>query len=181
MSSSVTKKGSESTIRTFGCVVETKPSGYLELNELIVRPGDGCFGTFDIAVAACQNVVRIFRTIHPRGYCLHDVGDGTFVFNPRTGDVLICGRDSIGPNGASGSAIVGSRYMAPELNSVASLGTGFDRSRRRVSPSASTDSWTLAVVLFMVLCAGYPLEGSKLICLSSDPEEEIGMGSLAYI
>ncbi|MDD1716445.1 MAG: protein kinase, partial [Methanolinea sp.] len=70
------------------------------------------------------------------------------MFDPRTGDVLICDNDNVGVNRQSQSQISGTmEYMAPELV------------RGEKDPSTETDLHSLAVLLFHLWIWHHPLHG----------------------
>jgi DNA-binding helix-hairpin-helix protein with protein kinase domain len=63
---------------------------------------------------------------------------------------MICDNDNVGVDGASRSAVLGTRrFMAPEIV------------RREAGPSTSTDLYSLGVLLFYLLMVGHPLVGRR--------------------
>ena len=62
-------------------------------------------------------------------------------FDPDTGDVLICDNDNVSANGIDNSSVYGTpRFMAPEIV----MG--------QAKPSRNTDLYSLAVLLFYMVC-----------------------------
>ena len=57
-----------------------------------------------------------YRVLHLDGYCYRDISQGNLMFDPITGDALICDNDNVGINGESRLPGVSAiPYMAPEL------------------------------------------------------------------
>lgn len=91
-----------------------------------------------------------FLALHNEGLCYRDISFGNVFFNPSTGQPLICDTDNVGVDGASVSAVLGTRrFMAPEIV------------RREATPGTSTDLYSLAVLLFYILMVGHPLVGRR--------------------
>ncbi len=91
-----------------------------------------------------------FLALHNEGLCYRDISFGNVFFNPTSGQPLICDTDNVGINGASTSAVLGTRrFMAPEIV------------RREATPDTSTDLYSLSVLLFYVLMVGHPLLGRR--------------------
>lgn len=90
-----------------------------------------------------------YRALHLNGYCYRDISDGNLMFDPATGDVLICDNDNVGVNRQSSSQVWGTmEFMAPELI----LGKN--------DPSTETDLHALAVLLFSLWCWHHPFHGA---------------------
>lgn len=89
-----------------------------------------------------------YRALHLNGYCYRDISAGNILFDPGTGEVLICDNDNVGIEGTSESQVWGTwDYMAPEL--VLAKG----------SPCTQTDLHSLAVLLFQLWLWHHPLHG----------------------
>jgi len=89
-----------------------------------------------------------YRALHLRGYCYRDIAAGNLMFDPHTGDVLICDNDNVGINRQSQRQVLGTmEYMAPEVV----LG--------QADPSTETDLHSLAVLLFNLWIRHHPLHG----------------------
>lgn len=105
--------------------------------------------------AMCEisyQLANSYRALHLDGYCYRDISDGNIMFDPLTGDTLICDNDNIGVTSESGTAQVWGtwEYMAPEV------------ARREATPSADTDLHSLAVLLFRFwMWFHHPLHGAK--------------------
>lgn len=131
----------------FGYVMELCPEGYVLAKELFLHPD--LFPSFRRAIDACLGVVSAFRVLHYKGYCYQDVSGGNFFVDPVRGKVLICDNDNVVPVDTETGIRGTPRFMAPEIvveNSV---------------PSVQSDRHSLAVLIFMLLCAQHPLEGVR--------------------
>jgi DNA-binding helix-hairpin-helix protein with protein kinase domain len=94
------------------------------------------------------NLANSYRKLHLEGYCYRDISSGNLMFNPQTGDVLICDNDNIGVNNQSECQILGTmEYMAPEII------------MNDASPSTKTDLHSLAVLLFQLWMWHHPMHG----------------------
>lgn len=90
-----------------------------------------------------------YRALHLKGYCYRDISADNLMFDPLTGDVLICDNDNVGINRQSSCQVWGTmEYMAPELV------------RGTTNPSTETDLHSLAVLLFNLWVWHHPLHGS---------------------
>lgn len=89
-----------------------------------------------------------YRKLHLEGFCYRDISKGNMMFDPKTGEVLICDNDNIGVNQQSDSQVWGTmEYMAPEIV----LG--------KAQPSTHTDLHSLAVLLFQLWVWHHPMHG----------------------
>lgn len=90
-----------------------------------------------------------YRTLHLSGYCYRDISAGNLMFDPITGEVLICDNDNVGINRQSTSQVLGTmEYMAPEII------------RGEASPSTESDLHSLAVLLFQLWTWHHPMHGT---------------------
>lgn len=91
-----------------------------------------------------------FLRLHSRGLCYRDISFANVFFDPKTGDILICDNDNVDITGSETGGVLGTqRFMAPEVV------------RREAAPSADTDRYSLAVLLFFLLYGGHPLDGQR--------------------
>lgn len=147
---------------SFGYVMDLRKDDYHEFEDYML--GKVKFGSFKAATEACIRIVSAFRLLHNRGYCYQDLNAGNFFIHPSTGDVLICDNDNVAPNSMDTFILGTPQYMAPEV--VAG------RSR----PNTQTDRFSLAVVLFTILCMNHPLEGKRWTdtpCLTPQYEKKL--------
>lgn len=152
----------EKTEGSFGYIMDLRPDGYFELSEYMLA-SEVTFSSFKSAVEACIKIVSAFRILHNNGYSYQDLNDGNFFIHPQTGDVLICDNDNVAPNGTNMGIVGKPRYMAPEIVC------------RHVLPDTQTDRFSLAVILFLILCMNHPLEGQKSLvpCLTPSAAEKL--------
>jgi len=89
-----------------------------------------------------------YRALHLSGHCYRDISAGNLMFDPKTGDILICDNDNVGVNRQSRCQVWGTmEYMAPEII----MG--------RADPSTQTDLHSLAVLLFYLWVWHNPFHG----------------------
>lgn len=147
----------EQTNGSFGYVMELRPQGFCELSEFLLAKAK--FSNFRVEVESCIQVVNAFRILHNEGLSYQDLNDGNFFINPTTGAVLIADNDNVAPNKTNMGIVGKPRYMAPEIV----LGKNM--------PDTQSDRFSLATVLFAMLCLGHPLEGKKWAAICQTPEE----------
>lgn len=147
----------EQTHGAFGYVMELRPQGFYELSDFLLAKVR--FADFRAEVEACIQVVNAFRILHNEGLSYQDLNDGNFFINPRTGAVLIADNDNVAPNKTNMGIVGKPRYMAPEIV----LGKNM--------PDTQSDRFSLATVLFAMLCLGHPLEGKKWAAICQTPKE----------
>jgi len=139
---------SEVDTKCFGYLMEKiDMSKYAEMGEIWakLKPEPCLFNKCKISYA----IVDSYRQLHLDGYCYRDISSGNVVFNPETGDVLICDNDNVGINNQSDSQIKGTlEYMAPELI------------LNKAKPSTNTDLYSLSVLLFQLWMKHHPLHGN---------------------
>ncbi len=98
--------------------------------------------------AISAQIANSYRALHLDGYCYRDLNTGNLLFDPRTGEVLICDNDNVGVNCTSQCQVLGTmEFMAPEVI----LG--------QADPSTETDLYSLASLLFHLWCWHHPLHG----------------------
>jgi DNA-binding helix-hairpin-helix protein with protein kinase domain len=134
--------------RQFGYAMPVIDKGrYAELGEVWARrkPAMG----LNAQAEASFQIVNSYRALHLSGRCYRDISRGNLMFDPSTGDVLICDNDNVGVNRQSSCQVWGTpEYMAPELV------RGDER-----HPSTDTDLHSLAVLLFQLWMWHHPLHG----------------------
>ena len=101
--------------------------------------------------ALCEisyQLANSYRALHLSGHCYRDISAGNLMFDPKTGDVLICDNDNVGVNRQSHCQVWGTlEYMPPELI------------REESDPSTETDLHALAVLLFYLWVWHHPFHG----------------------
>jgi DNA-binding helix-hairpin-helix protein with protein kinase domain len=101
--------------------------------------------------ALCEisyQLANSYRALHLSGHCYRDISAGNLMFDPVTGDILICDNDNVGVNRQSRCQVWGTmEYMAPEII------------RGESDPSTQTDLHSLAVLLFYLWVWHHPFHG----------------------
>jgi eukaryotic-like serine/threonine-protein kinase len=131
----------------FGYVMPLRESAFHGLVDLMnghVAP------SFKALSTAAYGLADSFLRLHALGYCYRDISFGNVFFDPRNGRVLICDNDNVGVDGRTPPTVSGtSGFMAPEVM------------RREAFPSTTTDLFSLAVLLFLMLFVHHPLLGRR--------------------
>lgn len=135
---------------SFGYLMELRPPEYEDFSKFLLAKVK--FSSIEAMINAALCITKGFRDLHSHGFSYQDLNDGNFFVNPKNGDVLICDNDNVAAD-KDGFGIAGKcRYMAPEVV----LG--------KVTPNMHTDKFSLAVVLYLLLCLNHPLEGKRTLC-----------------
>ncbi len=132
---------------TFGYVMQIFPNEYKGFSKYLMAKVR--FGSYNAMVNSSLNIVAAFKDLHNKGYNYQDLNDGNFSIDPQTGNVLICDNDNVVGHGQYSGVLGKARYMAPEVV------------RGDTKPNKTTDRFSLAVILFMLLIGDHPLEGAK--------------------
>jgi eukaryotic-like serine/threonine-protein kinase len=146
----------------FGYVMPLRPDNYAGLSELLTGKVDV---GFSVVCRLSVELADAFLRLHTEGLCYRDISFSNVFFDPATGRPLICDNDNVGVDGRSMTGVLGTRrFMAPEIV------------RREANPSARTDLYSLAVLLFYVLVMGHPLLGRRELefdCWDDSAESEL--------
>ena len=132
---------------SFGYLMPLRPEGYVGLVDRVAGRVDVSFRSlattgFELADALLQ--------LHASGLCYRDINFGNVFFNPASGRTAICDNDNVGIDDGQPCSVLGTPYfMAPEIV------------RGEAFPSARTDRFSLAVLLFYLLIVHHPLEGRR--------------------
>ena len=139
----VTAEGS----RQFGYLmnrIDTKQ--YAELGEVWAHLK--AVPNFSALCEISYQLANSYRALHLSGHCYRDISAGNLMFDPVTGDILICDNDNVGVNRQSRCQVCGTmEYMAPEII------------RGEIDPSTQTDLHSLAVLLFYLWVWHHPFHG----------------------
>lgn len=130
----------------FGYIMQLRPAEYREFSRFLLNREK--FSGFQPMLRSALLIAASFRQLHLSGLSYQDLNDGNFFIHPKTGEILICDNDNIVPDAAFLGIKGKPRYMAPEVV----LG--------ECEPDMYTDRFSLAVILFLLLCRNHPLEGS---------------------
>lgn len=131
----------------FGYVMNLRKEEYKDFDLFLLNRVQ--FKSFTAIVNAALQITASFRKLHNLGLSYQDLNDGNFFINPESGDILICDNDNIAPDGWNLGIQGKPKYMAPEVVNSTKL------------PDTFSDRFSLAVVLFMLLCKSHPLDGLK--------------------
>ena len=107
------------------------------------------FKNMDAMINAAINLVSAFKLLHNSGFSYQDINEENIFFDPNNGDVMICDIENVMGQGYHSGIIGKTRYMAPEIV------------RGEAMPDKTTDAYSLALILFMLLIGDHPLEGAR--------------------
>jgi serine/threonine protein kinase len=142
-----------------GYVMPLKPDNYVSLVDLLRRK---CEPTFRSLATSGFQLAHSFFRLHALGLCYRDVNFGNIFFDPSTGDIFIGDTDNVDFNRKPGGIMGTWGFMAPEVG------------RQEAEPSAMTDRYSLAVLLFYMFMLGHPLKGKRETQLPYDPADPDG-------
>jgi DNA-binding helix-hairpin-helix protein with protein kinase domain len=131
----------------FGYVMQLYPPDFVAISKLMKRKVEIRFTEL---IRAASHTVSAFKALQSQGLFYCDISANNLRVNPQTGDILICDNDNVRATQNSGIAPGTPKYMAPEV------------ARGEVQPSALTDSFSLAVLLFYLLFNDHPLDGAAV-------------------
>ncbi len=130
----------------FGYLMPLREARFRSTEDLMARR---VTASFRALIDAALQLADGFLQLHSRGLCYRDISFGNLFIDPANGDVRICDNDNVGIAGTPGGVLGTPRFMAPEIVRAEAL------------PSAETDRFSLAVMLFYLLMGGHPLEGRR--------------------
>lgn len=142
---------------TFGYVMDLFPEGYLSANTIYNNVGEVKLEDLYILCSALLRICTAFKRLHIRGLCYQDISCNNVVIEPKTGDVRIGDTDNIAPENTAGFVFVNGTltFTAPEI-----FRDQENRNRTHFA-NISTDEYSLAVLLFMLLFRAHPLQGQR--------------------
>lgn len=132
--------------KTFGYIMPLREPRFKDIRDLMKRRIDPTIRTL---VTVCYELAHSYFNLHTKGYCYRDINFGNCMFDPNTGEIVICDNDNVttDPNLITVYGTPG--FMAPEIV------------RGEAPPSRSTDWFSLAVLMFYILHIHHPLHGKK--------------------
>jgi hypothetical protein len=134
--------------RGFGYTMPLRPASYASCTDIM---SGRCQLSFRTTLTACLQLSDCLLGLHARGLCYRDISFGNVFVQPTTGHILIADNDNVAIDGEAVPGIRGTGpFMAPEVI------------RGTAQPSAATDRYSLAVLLFYLLVMHHPLEGKRL-------------------
>jgi serine/threonine protein kinase len=104
---------------------------------------------FRCLAIAGEQLAGSFLPLHAKGLCYRDISHGNVFFDPANGDILVCDNDNVAVESQAAGVQGTPRFMAPEIV------------RGEAKPSAHTDLFSLAILLFLMLVNHHPLEGRR--------------------
>jgi eukaryotic-like serine/threonine-protein kinase len=133
--------------REFGYLMELAEKRFVATEDFLARRVTPNFQTLMIIGWKLANA---FLKLHSSGHCYRDISFGNIRFDPNSGEVRILDNDNVTENGDESVNVSGTqRFMAPEIV------------RGEAFPNAETDRYSLAVLLFVFLMGGHPLDGLR--------------------
>lgn len=133
--------------KTYGYIMPIREPNFRGLEDFMARR---IHPSMCALLTAGMKLADGFLRLHSHGLCYRDISFANIFFDPKTGDVLICDNDNVDITGVGTGGVLGTqRFMAPEVV------------RREATPSADTDRYSLAVLLFFLLYGGHPLDGQR--------------------
>jgi len=125
-------------------------------------------GDFRSMLRISLSLARAVRRMHQAGLAHSDLSCNNVLIDPVQGKCVVIDIDSLVVPGRYLPEVAGTKnYIAPEV--ISTLGLPFDDPRRCL-PSAYTDLFALAVLIYEYLLQRHPLQGPK--CHSEDTEED---------
>jgi serine/threonine protein kinase len=130
---------------SFGYLMPLRPEGFVGAH---LHAGGELEISLQNVVQACFRLADGFHHLHLKGLCYKDVSLGNLFLQPSGGRILICDNDNVDIDGQGQGSVLGTPgFMAPEVL----LG--------QARPSASSDLFSLAVLLFRLLTRHDPFRG----------------------
>jgi eukaryotic-like serine/threonine-protein kinase len=129
----------------FGYLMPLRPPGFIGAH---LHAGGALDITLQSVLRACLFLAEGFHQLHLKGLCYKDISLGNLFLEPASGRILICDNDNVDIDGRDLGGVLGTPgFMAPEVL----LG--------RAKPGASSDLFSLAVLIFRLLTRHDPFRG----------------------
>ncbi len=166
-------KGKEKDGGWFNCI--DRKTGRTMRHSLVHESERGNLQTF---LAALTKVARAVERMHNAGLAHADLSERNVLLDPSSGRAIIIDVDSLVVTGLFPPDVLGTPgYIAPEVMATKRLPM---RDPARKHPSAETDKYALAVMLYKYLLERHPLEGGRvLVGMSAEEEDEALHGAKA--
>ena len=131
----------------FGYLMGLRPEAFVGAHR---HAGGDLEISLHTVLKACFHLAEAFHQLHLKGLCYKDVSLGNLFLEPSSGRILICDNDNVDVDGQSSSSVLGTPgFMAPEVL----LG--------QAKPSARSDLFSLAVLLFRLITRHDPFRGKR--------------------
>ena len=152
---------------SFGYIMDLKSNDYYNFSKFWV--GIENFNSYRKRIDTSLNIVDAFKELHIMGYSYQDLNDCSFWINPEKGKILISDNDKLAQDGEDIGILGKPRFLAPELV----LG--------KTKHNIQTDRFSMAIILYILLCYDHPLEGKRCLepVLTAEFQKKI-YGSDAY-
>lgn len=125
----------------------------------------------------CLMISRAVRRLHAAGLAHSDLSYKNVLVDPSSGNACVIDIDSLVVPGKYPPDVVGTPdFIAPEVIATQHLEKS-DPNRKL--PSALTDRYALAVLIYMYLFYRHPLKGGKVHDIDATKDEELSMGTKA--
>ena len=140
-----------SPLRGFGYLMPLRPEGFVGAH---LHAGGRLEISLQNVLKACFRLADSFHQLHLKGLCYKDISLGNLFLEPGSGRILICDNDNVDIDGQGQGSVLGTPgFMAPEVL----LG--------QARPSASSDLFSLAVLLFRLLTRHDPFRGAQELAI----------------
>ena len=137
----------------YGYIMRLRESRFKGVSDLLKRRIEPSFRAL---CTAAYELADNFLELHAKGLCYQDISDTNIFLDPASGEICISDNDNVTIDGQEGGILGTPRFMAPEVVV------------NRALPSADTDRFSLAALLFYMFFLNHPLEGErelKIRCL----------------
>ena len=135
----------------FGYLMGLRPEAFMGAHR---HAGGDVDISLQSVLKACFHLAEAFHQLHLKGLCYKDISLGNLFLEPSSGRILICDNDNVDVDGQSSSSVLGTPgFMAPEVL----LG--------QAKPSAGSDLFSLAVLLFRLLTRHDPFRGQRELAI----------------
>lgn len=132
---------------TYGYIMDIYDPRFSSFTKLI--KGEVTFKSKEIQIATLIDLVDAFEALHAEGYSYQDLNDGGVRFDCQNGQVLVCDNDNVSPYGVNLGILGKFKWMAPEV------------AIKMFMPDKHSDRFSLAVLMFYLICHAHPLDGKK--------------------
>jgi len=135
----------------FGYLMPLRPPGFIGAH---LHAGGALEISLQSVLRACLFLAEGFHQLHLKGLCYKDISLGNLFLEPASGRILICDNDNVDIDGRDLGGVLGTPgFMAPEVL----LG--------RAKPGASSDLFSLAVLIFRLLTRHDPFRGRQELAI----------------
>ena len=135
----------------FGYLMALRPPGFVGAHQ---HAGGELEISLQAVLRASFRLADGFHQLHLKGLCYKDISLGNLFLEPGSGRVLICDNDNVDIDGQGGGSVLGTPgFMAPEVL----LG--------QAKPTASSDLFSLAVLIFRLLTRHDPFRGRRELAI----------------